>query len=60
MNRAEALALINTNVKNQNTLKHMLATEAIMRALPRGLIKPIVEARRRRLASFSLSPRILG
>ncbi len=31
--REEALDLINKNVKNQNTIKHMLATEAVMKAL---------------------------
>ena len=33
MKREEALALIKERVKNQNSIKHMLATEAIMRAL---------------------------
>jgi len=33
MNRQEALDSINQNVKNQNLVKHMLATEAVMRAL---------------------------
>ncbi|HEY3374985.1 MAG TPA: HD domain-containing protein [Candidatus Aquicultor sp.] len=33
MNRDTALALVKQNVKNKNLIKHMLATEAIMRAL---------------------------
>jgi len=33
MIREEALDLIKSKVKNQNSIKHMLATEAIMRAL---------------------------
>ncbi len=33
MDRDEALSSIVANVENQNTVKHMLATEAIMRAL---------------------------
>ncbi|MCL5961259.1 MAG: HDIG domain-containing protein [Chloroflexi bacterium] len=37
MNRDEALDLVKENVSNQNLLKHMLATEAIMRALARRL-----------------------
>jgi putative nucleotidyltransferase with HDIG domain len=35
MDRAEALKAVKDNIKNQNTVKHMLATEAIMRALAR-------------------------
>ena len=35
MRREEALDSISANIENQNTLKHMLATEAIMRALAR-------------------------
>jgi len=35
MNRAEALDSIKANVENENLLKHMLATEAIMCALAR-------------------------
>jgi putative nucleotidyltransferase with HDIG domain len=35
MNREEAVKAIQANVKNQNLFKHMLATEAIMRALAR-------------------------
>ena len=35
MNREEALDSISANIENQNTIKHMLATEAIMRALAR-------------------------
>lgn len=37
MNREQALEAIRANVKNQNMVKHMLATEAIMRALARRL-----------------------
>ncbi|HOJ92161.1 MAG TPA: HDIG domain-containing protein [Dictyoglomaceae bacterium] len=33
MNREEALNKVNSHVKNKNLIKHMLATEAIMRAL---------------------------
>ena len=33
MNRQEAFDLIKSRVKNQNSIKHMLATEAIMKAL---------------------------
>ncbi len=33
MNREEALKLVRQYVKNENSVKHMLATEAIMRAL---------------------------
>ena len=35
MNRETALKSIHENVKNENLIKHMLATEAIMRALAR-------------------------
>jgi len=35
MNREEALDSIKTNVENENLIKHMLATEAIMRSLAR-------------------------
>jgi putative nucleotidyltransferase with HDIG domain len=35
MTRDEALDSVKANIENQNTLKHMLATEAIMRALAR-------------------------
>jgi len=35
MNRKEALNSVNSNVENKNLVKHMLATEAIMRALAR-------------------------
>jgi len=35
MTREEALDSIKANIENQNMLKHMLATEAIMRALAR-------------------------
>ena len=37
MNRQEALESVKENVENQNLIKHMLATEAIMRALARRL-----------------------
>ena len=37
MNREEVLESIKANVKNKNMVKHMLATEAIMRALARRL-----------------------
>ena len=37
MTREEALKVIRQNVKNENLVKHMLATEAIMRALARKL-----------------------
>lgn len=43
MTRAEALALIQANVKNQNTLKHMLATEAIMSAMAERLGEDVGE-----------------
>jgi putative nucleotidyltransferase with HDIG domain len=33
MTRDEALTLIRANIKTENTIKHMLATEAIMRSL---------------------------
>jgi len=33
MNREEALSLIKEHVKNENSIKHMLATEAIMRSM---------------------------
>ncbi len=35
MNRDDIIASIEANVENQNLIKHMLATEAIMRALAR-------------------------
>jgi len=35
MNRQEALESVRDNVENENLVKHMLATEAIMRALAR-------------------------
>ncbi|GAF73095.1 unnamed protein product, partial [marine sediment metagenome] len=35
MNRDDALASIEANVENRNLINHMLATEAIMRALAR-------------------------
>ena len=37
MNREEVLASIEANVENKNLVRHMLATEAIMRALARHL-----------------------
>ena len=37
LNRYEALDSIRANVQDKNTVKHMLATEAIMRALARKL-----------------------
>ena len=37
MTRDEALDSIEANVESKNTIKHMLATEAIMRALARRL-----------------------
>ncbi|MDD5590519.1 MAG: HDIG domain-containing protein [Dehalococcoidales bacterium] len=37
MDRKEALESINENIENKNLLKHMLATEAIMRSLARRL-----------------------
>ena len=37
MNREEALDSVRANVENENLVKHMLATEAIMRALARRL-----------------------
>lgn len=37
MTREEALDSIEANVENKNTIKHMLATEAIMRALAKRL-----------------------
>jgi len=37
MNRKEALDSIKANLENENLVKHMLATEAIMRALARRL-----------------------
>jgi len=33
MNRVDALAMVKNNVDNENLIKHMLATEAVMRAL---------------------------
>src|SRR5208283_2132157 len=35
MNRDEALQSVRQNIKNENLVRHMLATEAIMRALAR-------------------------
>ena len=37
MDREEALDSVKTNIENENLLKHVLATEAIMRALARRL-----------------------
>lgn len=39
MNREEALRLIEKQVKNRNSIKHMLATEAVMRFLARRFNK---------------------
>jgi putative nucleotidyltransferase with HDIG domain len=35
MDREKALEIVKANIKNQNLIKHMIATEAIMRALAR-------------------------
>ena len=35
MKREEALAAVRQNIKNENLVRHMLAVEAIMRALAR-------------------------
>ena len=43
MNRKEALDSVKENVENKNLIKHMLATEAIMRALARRLGEDEVE-----------------
>jgi len=43
MNRGEALDSIRANVENENLVKHMLATEAIMRALARRFGEDEVE-----------------
>jgi len=43
MNRKEVLDSVKENVENQNLVKHMLATEAIMRALARRLDEDEVE-----------------
>ena len=40
MDREAALKAIQENVKNENLIKHMLATEAIMRALARRRFDP--------------------
>lgn len=37
MNREEILAAVRAHVKNENLIKHMLATEAVMRAVARRL-----------------------
>ncbi len=37
MTREEALTYVKTRVRNQNLIKHMLATEAVMKALARRL-----------------------
>ena len=39
MTREEALESIKANVENENLIKHLLATEAIMRALAREMHK---------------------
>jgi len=43
MNREEALDSVKANVENENTVKHMLATEAIMRALAKRLGEDVEE-----------------
>jgi len=43
MNRKEALISVEANVENKSLLRHMLATEAIMRALARQLGEDEVE-----------------
>jgi predicted hydrolase (HD superfamily) len=43
MTRDEALNAVWANVKNGNLIKHMMATEAIMRALARRLGEDEVE-----------------
>ena len=40
MDREAALKAIQENVKNENLIKHMLATETIMRALARRRFDP--------------------
>ena len=40
MEREAALKAIRENVKNENLIKHMLAVEAIMRALARRRFDP--------------------
>ena len=37
MDRQEALESVRENVSNENLVRHMLATEAVMRALARRL-----------------------
>ena len=37
MEREEALDSVRDNVENENLVKHMLATEAVMRALAKRL-----------------------
>jgi putative nucleotidyltransferase with HDIG domain len=39
MDRKEALDSVKANVENQNLIKHMLATEAVMRALAKRLVE---------------------
>lgn len=41
MERHEALAAVEAKIKNRNLIKHMLATEAIMRSLARNLGKDV-------------------
>ncbi|MBN1368881.1 MAG: HDIG domain-containing protein [Dehalococcoidaceae bacterium] len=41
MERQEALAAVEAKIKNRNLIKHMLATEAIMRSLARNLGKDV-------------------
>ena len=51
MDRETTLKAIQENVKNENLIKHMLATEAIMRAL-RGVASiPILKKRSLNLTS---------
>ena len=51
MNREEALKAIHENVKNENLIKHMLAVEAIMRALRSVASIPILKKRSLNLTS---------
>ncbi len=45
MNREEALDSVKANVESENLVKHMLATEAIMRALAKRLSEDVKEWR---------------
>ena len=51
MDREAALKAIQENVKNENLIKHMLATEAIMRALCSVASIPILKKRSLNLTS---------